>query len=510
MLLPLLLGAASLALALPQPEQVVLAPPTSPSSPAALDNASWTTYSHADHPKHKLRLRHPQGLCDPGVKQVSGYVDTARGHHAFFWAFESRNDPETDPVVLWLNGGPGCSSFIGLLQELGPCKIQPNGEPGYNPYSWNNNATVIFLDQPTGVGFSYGEKDAPKVWTTEAAAEDLFAFLHIFFATFADKFGKSALHIAGESYAGRYIPVFADYIVKQNEKAERNGYKQLNLTSVLIGNGFTHPLIQYHSYLPFMCSANAAVPASSAPLVDAAGCAKLEGAWPVCERLLTGCYNNPSDSALCLSAYRFCEERLTAPYEATGRNSYDWQRYGEYEEGEWAEAWLNREEVRRELGVDFEDKKHPQSKRRKFISCSDKVFQRFEDSADGVKPSYKELATVLDKGVDVLIYVGMRDMICNVLGNEAWTLDPSFTSLWTNGTRFAREELRPWFAEPSFDRKEGRMANAGREKAGEYRQYGRMAFAGVEGAGHFVPYDKPREALALFNRWMWQRKIGYE
>src|SRR4030088_2786711 len=69
--------------------------------------------------------------------------------------FESRNDPKNDPVVLWLNGGPGCSSPTGFFLELGPSSIDENLKLHNNPYSWNSNASVIFLDQPVNVGYSY-------------------------------------------------------------------------------------------------------------------------------------------------------------------------------------------------------------------------------------------------------------------------------------------------------------------------------------------------------------------
>ncbi|GAA6031670.1 hypothetical protein JCM8097_001925 [Rhodosporidiobolus ruineniae] len=492
--LALLLSAASAALALPhQPAQEVFALPTSLSSP-------FTTASHPHHPNHRIRLRHPQGLCD-SVNQTSGYLDTARGHHAFFWAFESRNDPKNDPVVVWINGGPGCSSATGLLQELGPCRAQKEGEPKFNPYSWTNNATVIFLDQPTGVGFSYGDKGAPKVWTTEAAAEDFYAFLHIFFETFAGKYGNSDLHIAGESYAGRYLPVFADYIVKQNEKAEANGVKKINLKSVLIGNGFTNPLIQYESYLPALCTSEL-----GGPYVDEAGCRKMQEAWPRCKRLMEACWGTSRASSLCMSAYRFCETRMTAPYDETGRSPYNFDKYGEYEENEWIERWLNRDDVREELGVDEVDSRgHKRVK--KFEGCSDKVFERFEDSADGVQPSFRQVASLLDNDVDVLIYVGAKDMICNIKGNEAWTLDPSFE--WSGAEEFRARELGEWYATPEKDAGEGEVGER-RRAAGRYRQVGGLAFAGVEGAGHFVPYDKPVEALALFNRWIFERTVGYQ
>lgn len=92
-------------------------------------------------------------------------VDTIDGKSLFFYFFESRDNPSKDPVLLWLTGGPGCSSSLGLFMELGPCSIPSRGgklSEGppingtvWNPYSWNNGASIFFLDQPVDVGYSY-------------------------------------------------------------------------------------------------------------------------------------------------------------------------------------------------------------------------------------------------------------------------------------------------------------------------------------------------------------------
>jgi cathepsin A (carboxypeptidase C) len=109
---------------------------------------------------HSLRVTEPK-LCDPSVKQRSGYLDITDGKHLFFWYvsgrspsraycsqddrfFESRSSPKDDPLVLWLNGGPGCSSSTGLLFELGPCSISDEGKnTTHNPHSWNSNAKYV-------------------------------------------------------------------------------------------------------------------------------------------------------------------------------------------------------------------------------------------------------------------------------------------------------------------------------------------------------------------------------
>ncbi|GAA6062652.1 hypothetical protein JCM10212_003464 [Sporobolomyces blumeae] len=475
-----------------------------PSAPLAAD-ADFETYSHPSLPSHQVRLREPQGLCDPGVKQWAGYLDvrseqtaphgdlTGETRHLFTYIFESRNDPKNDPVVLWLNGGPGCSSFTGLLQENGPCKIQEKGDPVRNPHSWNSNATVIFLDQPVGVGFSYSDKGDKGTWTTEAAARDTYAFLQIFFDAFADKFGNSEFHMAGESYGGRYVPLFADYIVRENEKlkAQSNGLKHINLASILVGNGFTDPKTQYASYIPTVCGNTTGY----GPYLDEKTCDKMRETLPRCQELSQKCYDNPSNSALCLASYQYCENTQTGAYYKSGRNPYDMTKFGDYAEEEWIERWLNKESVRRELGVDREAQGV-----KKFVGCSDRVMFRFTTSGDQGRPSYPAVAHLVNNGVAALFYSGRKDFICNWTGNEAWT-----TALeWTGSEFFRAEPLRPWYASKDLAAKD-----RAKDKAGEYRQYGNLAFAVVEDSGHFVPYDHPAEALAMLNEWTQHRRVGH-
>lgn len=124
--------------------------------------------------------------------------------------------------------------------ELGPCSISDpthiNGTK-VNPYSWNERANVFFLEEPLGVGFSYGAH-GQVVGTTEEAAKDVAAFVSIFFETFKEFKGRE-LFLSGESYGGRYLPVFGSAIRDANAGLEKKGMTPINLKKILIGNGMT-------------------------------------------------------------------------------------------------------------------------------------------------------------------------------------------------------------------------------------------------------------------------------
>jgi hypothetical protein len=95
------------------------------------------------------------------VRLINSYLDVGNGRDLFFYFFESRSKPSEDPVIMWINGGPGCSSALGLFMELGPCSVKDDprslNDTKVNPNSWNSNANIFFLDEPIGVGFSRAE-----------------------------------------------------------------------------------------------------------------------------------------------------------------------------------------------------------------------------------------------------------------------------------------------------------------------------------------------------------------
>lgn len=119
----------------------------------------------------------------------SGYVPingTQKSLH--YMAALSQGDWTVDPVIIWFNGGPGCSSMIGFLQEHGPY-VMEDGALNFtkNQYSWNNEASVIYIESPAGVGFSLCPNETECVWNDGNTADDhLIAVLNIFLMKFPD------------------------------------------------------------------------------------------------------------------------------------------------------------------------------------------------------------------------------------------------------------------------------------------------------------------------------------
>ncbi|KAK8920626.1 Carboxypeptidase Y A [Metarhizium anisopliae] len=413
---------------------------------------------------YKLRANavDPSRLGVDTVKQYTGYLDdNSTDKHLFYWFFESRNDPKNDPVILWLTGGPGCSSMSGLFMELGPSHIDKNGSLVRNEYSWNNNASVIFLDQPVNTGFSYSNV---PVDTTAAAAKDVYALMTLFFEQFPE-YSEQDFHISGESYAGHYIPVFASEILSHPAR-------NINLKSILIGNGLTDPYTQYAYYEPMGCGGG-----GYKPVLSNYTCQTMEHALPKCQAAIKACYNG--EDAACVNAGDRCNYPLLGVFASTGLNIYDIRKKcvgGDlcYEEMNWIQDWLNRKDVMEALGVEVAN----------FKTCNDHVNAAFQQAGDWFLPIQKHIPTLLEK-IPVLIYAGDVDFICNWLGNEAWT------------------KALPWPGQTDFNDASMVELTASSGKAyGSLRHARGFAFLRVYKAGHMVPYDQPEGALDFVNRWV--------
>ncbi|VDO46431.1 unnamed protein product [Haemonchus placei] len=152
---------------------------------------------------------------------------------------ESRSDPSSDPLLVWLNGGPGCSSYVGLFEELGPFYVNYDGQSLYeNIYAWNTKANVLFLESPIGVGFSYDTtQDSYSVANDDQTAGQNYAALKDFFTRVQPKYKDRTFFLGGESYAGVYIPMLSKLVVKGINEGD---FPNVGFQGAAIGNGFMH------------------------------------------------------------------------------------------------------------------------------------------------------------------------------------------------------------------------------------------------------------------------------
>lgn len=158
----------------------------------------------------------------------SSSANTTSGGDEMFFIFmpKESGEPVSD-LTIWLNGGPGCSSMEGFLQEVGPISWQSGTyAPVRNLYAWTNATNMLFVDQPIGTGYSRGRPTATS--QAESAAQFL-AFLRKFQETFG--IANYRIFLAGESYAGRYIPYIANAMLDSNDK------RYFNVSGAIIYDG---------------------------------------------------------------------------------------------------------------------------------------------------------------------------------------------------------------------------------------------------------------------------------
>ena len=108
----------------------------------------------ADEQFENLLQMNGDNLTMP-TNSYSGYLKIDEEKQLHYVFIESESQPTTDPILVWFNGGPGCSSLLAFMQEHGPWVIEDEATVvTRNPNPWNANASVIYLESPAGVGFS--------------------------------------------------------------------------------------------------------------------------------------------------------------------------------------------------------------------------------------------------------------------------------------------------------------------------------------------------------------------
>ncbi|XP_028782406.1 serine carboxypeptidase-like 27 [Neltuma alba] len=407
-----------------------------------------------------------------GFAQYSGYVtvNEQAGRALFYWLIESPSSrgPKSRPLVLWLNGGPGCSSIAyGLAEEIGPFRISSDGKSLYmNPYAWNNLANILFIESPAGVGFSYSNETSDLYSAgDQRTAEDAYTFLVNWFERFP-QYKYRDFYIAGESYAGHYVPQLAQLVYHKNKGVQK---PIINLKGFMVGNAvtddyndyvgtfeywWTHGLISDSTYkmLQLACDFGSSQH-PSIQCIEALRVADLErgNIDPY------SIYTRPCNDTASL------KRRLGGRYPWMSR-AYDpcTERY--------SDMYFNHPDVQKALHANVTN--IPYS----WKTCSDIVGNYWADSPLSMLPIYQELIGV---GLKIWVYSGDTDSVVPV-----------------TATRYSIDALKlptiaNWY--PWYDN----------GKVGGWSQvYEGLTFVTVTGAGHEVPLHRPRQAFILFRSFL--------
>lgn len=207
--------------------------------------------------KHGVRSFHSLPSLSASTSYSSStnkQLNRTHDAHMFYMYFESRSaaTASTDPLVLWMTGGPGCSSELAVFYENGPFRINDDLTLSDNEFGWDVGHNILFIDQPVGTGFSFTTDPSDDVTSEKQVADDVLDFLLEFFDQKPELL-ENDLFITGESYAGHYVPAVASRIVEHNGNPARKT-AELNLQGIAIGNGLTNPGIQYGAYADYAAS----------------------------------------------------------------------------------------------------------------------------------------------------------------------------------------------------------------------------------------------------------------
>jgi serine carboxypeptidase-like clade 4 len=425
-----------------------------------------------------LKINNKHKIWEPkfgpdNVTQHAGYITVNgtydNGTHLFFWMFESRKNPKNDPLIIWLTGGPGCSSQLALFYENGPYHIQDNLTLTINPYSWNSFASIIFIDQPVGTGFSYADYWDDYVTNEDQIAQDLYMFLQEFFRIYP-QYHHLDFYVMGESYAGHYIPAIS-YRIMQGNNGMKPGLYKINLKALAIGNGWVDPKKQYRGYLDF---------AYKYKLINEEEYITDEATYKICESLI----NNRVWAVAFYECQLYVEGILAEMGVTLGYfpNVYNYKIPCQYPplcyNFDNVKKFLSQPSVQKALGVSGHS----------WSDCNMQV--HFLLLGDWLVNLDKHIPNLLENGYRVLVYSGMLDFICNYLGGESWT-----TQL-------------PWSGQKQFNSSSYINWNVDGKLAGYSKNYKEFTFLKVLNAGHMVPMDQPKNSLDMVNRFLFNKPFN--
>ena len=387
-------------------------------------------------------------------RQYSGYLPVSKTSSLFYW-YVDKNTPSKDaPLVLWLNGGPGCSSLYGFFMENGPYQVNAQGELSPRQQSLTQFADYLVIDQPAGVGYSQG---ALKSSANESQAMDqLHAALQQFYKMHPD-LEKKPLFLAGQSYAGKYLPQLAMRILKDDH--------HLHLQGLILGSPWVNPRLQQQANIDY---------AYYHGLIDEQAREQVKELYQTCVNEIDK--KTPSSrkaNSSCRKIQEFIKQQaggLNLVNVSTGKEPDDTAMV----------KYLNRKDVRKAL--------HIPNKAAKFSTFSDFAADILEvGEQDSVAHLFPEL---LKAGVKILIYNGLDDGTdSNFLGTDLWLA----ALKWPNQSAFADLQTHVW--------------KISDDVAGYIKSADGLTQVKIRGAGHLAAIDQPERDNELFQHFLIEKSL---
>jgi vitellogenic carboxypeptidase-like protein len=399
-------------------------------------------------------------------QSFSGYLTVNKEYNSnmFFWFFPAQNGNKPDtPVLLWLQGGPGASSLFALFTEIGPIYIDANENIQLRPITWNKNYHLIFIDNPVGTGYSFTSNVAGYARSQDDVARDLYSALTQFFQVYTD-YAANPFYVTGESYAGKYVPSITYKIHLENHSPSVK--VKINLKGMSIGDGLTDPINQYQ-YGDFLYQIG---------LIDAVQKEHVD--------LQTSLMRYKIEQQQYIDAFHIFDELLNGDlinttsyfYNVTGiRNYFNYLLTNEPVDQGYYVPFITRADRRQQIHVGN-------------ISYGSQSSTVEEMLLNDVMQSMAfKVEAIANANYSVLIYNGQLDVIIAVPLTMAW-----INELTWIGT----DELR------AAPRTVWKVADSDPEVAGYVKtaNNNRFFLATIRNAGHMVPYDQPRAALDLLER----------
>ncbi|WCJ18582.1 serine carboxypeptidase-like 40 [Euphorbia peplus] len=424
---------------------------------------------HKDGSKEKDRIDRLPGQPPVNFSQYGGYitVDKSAGRALYYYFVEAQHYPkESLPLLLWLNGGPGCSSLAyGAMQELGPFRVYSDGKTLYkNQFSWNYAANVLFLESPAGVGFSYSNRTTDYDKSGDkSTAEDNYIFMVNWLERFPE-YKKRDFYISGESYAGHYVPQLAHTILEHNDKAKKT---IINLKGILIGNAVindetdTRGMYDYFATHALVAPETISKAKKLCDLSPNATAAQSDACNKVYDILTKDIQH--IDIYNIYAPLCFSPTTTSKPIRASVGNFDPCSDYYVY-------AYLNRGDVQEAMHANVTKLDHD------WEPCSD-VIKNWLDSPTSILPL---LHRFLSHGLRVWIFSGDTDGRVPVTSTQ-YSIEKMKLKTTT--------EWHPWYL---------------KMEVGGYTQVyeGNLTFATVRGAGHQVPSFQPLRALSLVKHFL--------